>query len=150
MDAYAKNLTSKLDWNLALEAIINDVENEPLEWSYHGRGGLASWKKLSYIPYLDFDPNGFQVRILGALSGPWSTPTTISAWRHSPRGLGKTDLHDKYLARSTNWQNLWRSDQKSVIHGHDTGFTRFLSTKIPQRYLGFAGSDYLLLPGWLL
>ncbi|UKZ81005.1 hypothetical protein TrVFT333_008772 [Trichoderma virens FT-333] len=58
-DAFAKNLSSTIDWELALEAVMADAENEPLEWSYHGRGGLHSWKQLNYIPYLDFDPYGF-------------------------------------------------------------------------------------------
>lgn len=47
VDAYVKNITN-IDWNLAYEAIVNDAENEPLEWSIEGRGGLASWKRLNY------------------------------------------------------------------------------------------------------
>jgi putative alpha-1,2-mannosidase len=58
VDAYVKNLTG-IDWELAYSAILNDAENEPLEWSVEGRGGLTSWKTLNYIPYLDFDPVGF-------------------------------------------------------------------------------------------
>jgi putative alpha-1,2-mannosidase len=58
VDAYVKNLTG-IDWELAYSAILNDAENEPLEWSVEGRGGLKSWKTLHYIPYLDFDPVGF-------------------------------------------------------------------------------------------
>jgi len=52
-DAYVKNLTD-IDWELAYEAIVNDAENEPLEWSKEGRGGLQSWRELDYMTYLDY------------------------------------------------------------------------------------------------
>ncbi|RAL67572.1 hypothetical protein DID88_008327 [Monilinia fructigena] len=48
-----------LYWQLAYEAVVNDAENEPLDWSNEGRGGLMSWKALDYIPYLDYDYLGF-------------------------------------------------------------------------------------------
>lgn len=54
VDAYVKNLTG-IDYNAAYSAIVNDAENEPLDWSNEGRGGLMSWKSLNYIPYLDYD-----------------------------------------------------------------------------------------------
>jgi putative alpha-1,2-mannosidase len=128
VDAYVKNLTTKVDWNLALEAIINDAENEPLEWSYEGRGGLQSWKKLDYIPYLDFDPVGF-----GTNSRSVSRTLEYSyndfCLATLGKGLGKDEVYNKYIARSTNWQNLWRADQKSLINGVDTGFVGFPQPK---------------------
>lgn len=54
VDAYVKNLTG-INWEDAYSAIVNDAENEPIDWSVEGRGGLMSWKSLDYIPYLDFD-----------------------------------------------------------------------------------------------
>ena len=54
VDAYVKNLTG-IDWEDAYAAIVNDAENEPIDWSVEGRGGLMSWKGLDYIPYLDYD-----------------------------------------------------------------------------------------------
>ncbi|OLN85140.1 putative secreted glycosidase-like protein 3 [Colletotrichum chlorophyti] len=107
VDAFFKNLTS-IDWRLALEAITKDAEDEPLEWSYQGRGGLASWKSLNYIPYLDFDP-----------------------------GLGEGSLHDKYAARSMNWQNLWKADQTSLINGTETRFAGFFQPKYMNGSWGF-------------
>jgi predicted alpha-1,2-mannosidase len=126
VDAYVKNLTG-IDWELAYEAIVNDAENEPLEWSIEGRGGLASWKRLNYIPYLDFDPNGFGTnsrsisRTLEYAYNDFNLATLAN-------GLGK-DTYAKYLARAANWQNLFRPEQTSSINGTDTGFTGFFQPK---------------------
>jgi putative alpha-1,2-mannosidase len=127
-DAYVKNLSSTIDWHLALEAITKDAEEEPLEWSKHGRGGLASWKRLGYIPYLDFDPAGFGTnsrsisRTLEYSYNDFNLATLA-------QGLGMSDLHAKYFARSGNWQALWREDQTSLINGTDTGFKGFFQPK---------------------
>ncbi|KAF6807221.1 glycosyl family hydrolase 92 protein [Colletotrichum sojae] len=127
VDAFVKNLTS-IDWKLALEAIKKNAEDEPLEWSYEGRGGLASWKKLGYIPYLDFDPIGF-----GTNSRSVSRTLEYSYNDYClatlAKGLGDGGLHDKYMTSSMNWQNLWKSDQKSLINMTDTKFTGFFQPK---------------------
>ncbi len=126
VDAYVKNLTG-IDWELAYEAIVNDAENEPLDWSAQGRGGLTSWKKLNYIPYLDFDPIGFGTnsrsisRTLEYAYNDFNLATLA-------KGLGK-DTYTKYLSRSTNWENLYKADQKSLINGTDTGFIGFFQPK---------------------
>lgn len=54
VDAYVKNLTG-INWEDAYASIVNDAENEPIDWSVEGRGGLMSWKNFDYIPYLDYD-----------------------------------------------------------------------------------------------
>lgn len=128
VDAFVKNLTAGIDWNLALEAIINDAENEPLEWSYHGRGGLQSWKKLDYIPYLDFDPVGFGTNSR-SISRTLEYSYNDFCLATLGEGLGRSDVYEKYIARSANWRNLWRDDQKSSIDGNDTGFTGFFQPK---------------------
>ncbi|CAI6338616.1 unnamed protein product [Periconia digitata] len=134
VDAYVKNLTG-IDWELAYEAIVNDAENEPLEWSIEGRGGLASWKRLNYIPYLDFDPNGFGTnsrsisRTLEYAYNDFNLATLA-------KGLGK-DTYAKYLARATNWQNLFKSDQTSSIDGTDTEFKGFFQPKYLNGTWGF-------------
>ncbi|EAW19494.1 GH92 family glycosyl hydrolase [Aspergillus fischeri NRRL 181] len=125
-DGFVKNLTG-IDWDLAYEAMVNDAENEPLEWSYEGRGGLQSWKRLNYIPYLDFDYLGFGTnsrsisRTLEYSYNDFSLATV-------GRGLRKRD-YTKYLSRASNWQNLYKPDQQSLINGTDTGFVGFFQPK---------------------
>jgi predicted alpha-1,2-mannosidase len=126
VDAYIKNLTG-IDWSHAYEAILNDAENEPLEWSVEGRGGLNSWKNLNYIPYLDFDPVGFGTnsrsisRTLEYSYNDFNLATLA-------KGLGY-NTSTKYLARSANWQNLFKADQTSYINGVNTNFTGFFQPK---------------------
>ena len=126
-DAYVKNLTG-IDWELGYKALVNDAENEPLEWSYEGRGGLQSWKRLNYIPYLDFDYLGF-----GTNSRSISRTVEYAYNDHAVamvgKGLGKED-YTKYLSRSNNWKNVFKKDQKSALpNGTDTGFTGFFQPR---------------------
>lgn len=135
-DAYHKNLSSAIDWDVALQAVLADAEDEPLEWSIHGRGGLRSWKSLNYIPYLDYDPLGFGTnsrsisRTLEYAYDDYCLATMAG-------GMGKRDLEDKYLKRSTNWLNLWKEDQTSFINGTDTGFRGFFQPKYQNGTWGF-------------
>lgn len=136
VDAYVKNLSTSIDWSLALDAIIQDAEVEPLEWSKHGRGGLTSWKNLNYIPYLDYDPIGFGTNSR-SISRTLEYSYNDFCLAILAQGLGQADLYDKYFARSTNWQNLWRDDQNSSINGTDTGFTGFFQPKYLNGTWGF-------------
>lgn len=141
-DAYVKNLTGGIDWNLAYEAVVNDAENEPLDWSNEGRGGLMSWKALDYIPFLDFDYIGFGTnsrsisRTLEYSYNDFCVATMAKA-------LGKN--YTTYLARASNWQNLFKADQTSFINGVDTGFVGFLQPKYLNRTWGFQ-DPYLCSP----
>jgi len=136
VDAYVKNLTEGIDWQLALSAIVNDAENEPLEWSNHGRGGLHSWKSLHYIPFLDFDPWGFGTNsrsISRTLEYSYNDYClAILADR-----LGRHDLYDTYIARSSNWLSLWKPDETSAINNTDTGFVGFPQPKYMNQTWGF-------------
>lgn len=139
VDAYVKNLTSptaSIDWSLALDAIVQDAEVEPLEWSKQGRGGLTSWKTLDYIPYLDYDPVGFGTNSR-SISRTLEYSYNDFCLATLAGGLGQPDLYTKYFARSTNWQNLWRVDQTSSINGADTGFTGFFQPKYLNGTWGF-------------
>ena len=135
VDAYVKNITG-VDWNLALEAIINDAENEPLDWNEEGRGGLQSWKSLNYIPYLDYDYLGFGTnsrsisRTLEYAYNDFCLSTLAGS-------LGSSDEHTKYLARASNWRNLFKADQTSSINGTDSGFVGFLQPKYLNQTWGY-------------
>lgn len=128
-DAYMKNLTGPvpINWELALQAVINDAENEPLDWSNEGRGGLQSWKSLNYIPYLDYDYLGFGTnsrsisRTLEYSYNDYCISTFAQAM-----GLSN---YTTYLSRSSNWQNLYNPSTQSYINGNNTGFTGFLQPK---------------------
>ncbi|KAJ5291826.1 hypothetical protein N7478_001077 [Penicillium angulare] len=134
-DAYVKNLTG-IDWELAYKALLKDAENEPLEWSYEGRGGLQSWKRLNYIPYLDFDYLGFGTnsRSISRTVEYAYNDYTISV---VGKGLGKSD-YTTYLSRSMNWENLFKKNQASHLeNGTDTGFTGFFQPKYLNGTWGF-------------
>ncbi|KAL7621764.1 hypothetical protein AAE478_009091 [Parahypoxylon ruwenzoriense] len=135
VDAYVKNLTG-IDWELALEAIIQDAEVEPLEWSYHGRGGLESWKDLRYIPYLDFDPVGFGTNSR-SISRTLEYAYNDFCLATLAQGLGRGELYDRYVKRSANWQYIWKPQQNSIIDGSDTGFTGFFQPKFQNGTWGF-------------
>lgn len=100
-DAYVKNLT-RIDWDLAYEAVKTDAEYEPFDWGVEGRGGLQSWKRLGYIPVLDYDYLGFGPdyhsisRSLEYAYNDFSVATLA-------KGLGNFADYEKYLGRSGNW-----------------------------------------------
>jgi len=127
VDAFVKNVTG-VDYQLAYEAVVNDAENEPLDWSNEGRGGLTSWKALGYIPYLDYDYLGFGTnsrsisRTLEYSYDDFCIATLAKA-------LGKENDYLKYISRASNWKKLFKEDQKSYINGNDTGFVGFLQPK---------------------
>ncbi|KAI9711856.1 MAG: hypothetical protein M1820_002001 [Bogoriella megaspora] len=135
VDAYVKNLTG-IDWNLAKEAIVNDAENEPIDWSNEGRGGLQSWKSLNYIPYLDYDYLGFGTnsrsisRTLEYSYNDFCLATLVG-------GLKSEDERTKYLARASSWRNLFKADQTSSINGNDSGFVGFFQPKFQNKTWGF-------------
>ena len=125
-DLYVKNITGGIDWNLAYEAVVNDAENEPLDWASEGRGGLMSWKTRDYIPYLDYDYLGFGTNSR-SISRTLEYAYNDFCISEIGRGLGKN--YTTYLARSGNWQNLFKADQTSFINGTNTGFTGFFQPK---------------------
>lgn len=112
VDSYLKNITQDVDWETGYEALIKDAEVEPLNWAVEGRGGLASWKALGYIPTDDFDPYGV---------GPFTrsiSRTVEYAYDDyvialMAKTLGKTGDYEKYLERSKNWKNMFKDDEVS-------------------------------------
>ncbi len=107
-DAFAKGMKG-IDYELALKAMIKDAEVPPTDDDgyfgsiadeKHGRGGLEEYNKLGYIPYgIDRAGN----RTVEYSYDDWCIAQVA-------KGLGYQDLYEKYLKRSGNWRNLWRSD----------------------------------------
>ena len=102
-DAFAKGLGSdgSIDYGLALEAMLKDGEADPgADHEKHGRGGLTEYKRLGYVPY----------------SMPRAGTRTVEyayddfCLAQVAKGLGRQDIYERYMQRSRNWRNLWRSD----------------------------------------
>ena len=128
-DAWVKNLTGGIDWSLAYQAVVNDAENEPFDWGVEGRGGLQSWKRLGYIPVLDYDYLGF--------GPPYHSISRTLEYAYDDfcvatlaKGLGHGTAAEKYLERSGDWLNLYKANQTSYwMNRTSTGFTGFFQPR---------------------
>ncbi|BCS25832.1 glycoside hydrolase family 92 protein [Aspergillus puulaauensis] len=127
-DAYVKGLSDGIDWEDGYTAVQKDAEEEPYDWSNEGRGGLASWKSLNYIPVEDFDYVGFGT-MTRSISRTLEYAYNDFTIAQIARGLNKTGDAEKYEGTSRYWQNLFRADQTSSISGVDTGFKGFFQPK---------------------
>ncbi len=100
-DASASVPTPAIDYPLALRAMIHDAEADPgADHEKHGRGGISQYKRLGYIPY------GIP------RAGTRTVEYAFNDWclAQVAAGLGHDSLCLKYMRRSRNWRNLWRSD----------------------------------------
>ncbi len=100
-DAFAKKLKG-IDYRLALQAMIKDAEVPPLDAEKEGRGGLEEYNSLGYIPY---GINRAGNRTVEYSYDDWCIAQVA-------KGLGETDIYQKYQKRSGNWKNLWRGDYR--------------------------------------
>ena len=99
-DAYAKGLQG-IDYELALEAMLKDGEADPgAEHEKHGRGGLTEYLRLGYIPY--------GTDRAGNRTMEYAYDDYCIA--QVARGLGLSDVFERYIKRSEYWKNLWRDD----------------------------------------
>jgi putative alpha-1,2-mannosidase len=126
-DAYLKNV-SDVDWATAYEAVVKDAEVEPANWNVEGRGGLQSWKTLGYIPTDDFDPYGIGLHTR-SVSRTVEYAYNDFCIAELAKRMGKDSDYEKYIQRSSNWQNMFKADQRSYINGVDTGFAGFLQPR---------------------
>lgn len=138
-DAYVKGLTDGIDWDLGYEAVVNDAENEPYDWSNEGRGGLDSWKSLGYIPVQDFDYKGFGT-MTRSVSRTLEYAYNDFVITQIAAGLSKQGDVEKYTTRSGNWKNLFKADQTSynIYDGNvNTGFVGFFQPRYLNKTFGF-------------
>ncbi|KAH4046549.1 hypothetical protein HBI04_127960 [Parastagonospora nodorum] len=141
VDAYLKNISAGIDWNLAYEALVKDAEVEPPNWDIEGRGGLASWKSLGYIPTenLDTDGVGTETRSISRTVEYAYNDFTIALLA---RALGHKDDYIKYLQRSGNWKNMFNPAQTNIINGTDTGFVGFPQPRFMNGTFGYQDPIY--------
>lgn len=127
-DAYIKHLKDGIDWEAGYAAVRKDATEEPFDWSTEGRGGLASWNALHYIPVEDFDSIGF-----GPLTRSISRTVEYAyndfAVAQMARSMNKTGDAERFAHSAGNWRNLFRVDQKSFRNGSDTGFVGFFQPR---------------------
>ena len=99
-DAFLKGLEG-IDYDYALEAMLKDAEADPgADHEKHGRGGLLEYQKYGYIPY-GIDRAG--TRTIEYAYDDYCIAEVA-------KGLGRTDIYERYLRQSQNWKNLWRAD----------------------------------------
>jgi putative alpha-1,2-mannosidase len=128
-DALTKGINDSIDWGLGYQAVVKDAEVEPFAWCCHGRGGLDSWKALGYIPVQDFDFKGFGT-MTRSISRTLEYSYNDFVIASMAARLGNPADAMKYLARSANWQNLYRPGTPSLLpNGTDTGFKGFFQPK---------------------
>jgi len=83
---------------------------------------------LGYIPTdnLDVDGVGTETRSVSRTVEYAYNDFTIALLA---RELGHTADYQKYLARSGNWKNMFKADQRSTLNGVDVGFEGFLQPR---------------------
>ncbi|RAL03913.1 glycoside hydrolase family 92 protein [Aspergillus ibericus CBS 121593] len=134
-EALLKNV-SNIDWATAYEAVVKDAEIEPANWNVEGRGGLTSWKSLNYIPTDDFDPYGVGLHTR-SISRTVEYAYNDFCIAQMAQRLGHKSDYETYTQRATNWQSMFKDDQKSYLGGVDTGFTGFLQPRYPNGTWGY-------------
>ncbi|KAF2139420.1 glycoside hydrolase family 92 protein [Aplosporella prunicola CBS 121167] len=138
-DAHLKNVSSGINWADGLAAVIKDAEDEPFDWCCEGRGGLASWKALGYIPAQDFDPYGFGTHtrsVSRTLEYSYNdfAVATLAQRLGAPSAQVAT-----YLGRAGNWRNLWKADQVSPMAANTSTaqFVGFFQPRYANQTWGF-------------
>ncbi len=111
-DAYVKGLTG-INYENGLKAMIKNAETEPADARKEGRGGALLYNQLGYVPY-EVERSG--TRTFENSYCDYAIATVA-------KGLGRTDMYEKYLDRSGNWENLWNDNISSL------GFSGFLWPK---------------------
>ncbi|KHN97411.1 Glycosyl hydrolase 92 [Metarhizium album ARSEF 1941] len=136
-DAFIKGITAGIDWDKGYEAVKRDAEEEPYDWCCRGRGGIASWKRLGYVPVQDFDYHGFGT-LTRSISRTMEYAYNDFCISQMAKSLGNKDESEKYIASSGNWRNLYKSDQPSSLpNGTNTGFAGFFQPRYMNKTWGY-------------
>jgi len=98
-DAFVKGLDG-IDYELALEAMRKDAEIPPADDEAEGRGGLAEYRRLGYIPW-GIPRAGNRTVEYAACDDAIATVA---------EGLGYKDVAEQYRRMAGSWRNLWRAD----------------------------------------
>ena len=125
-----------MDWATGYQALLADAEIEPANWGVEGRGSLAHYKSLGYVPTDDDDLTGigpFTRSISRTLEYAYDD-FCIAAMAKS---MGKTADYTKYLKRSGNWKNMYLANQTSSVNGTDPGFTGFQQPRYINKTWGY-------------
>jgi len=108
-DALAKGLD--IDYDLALEAMLKDAEVAPKNDEAEGRGGLAEYNSLGYIPYGIARAGN---RTIEYSFDDWAIAQVAKKLRYDEKHKNDQkyyyNIYNKYIAQSERWKNLWRSD----------------------------------------
>lgn len=117
-DALAKGL--KLDYELALKAMLKDATVPPRDDEAEGRGGLKLYNRYGYIPYgtaragnrtLEYSFCDWAIAQVAKHLGDNASDAKQKARYYN--------IYNVYEGQSQRWKNLWRADYK---HDGTQGF----------------------------
>lgn len=116
-DAYLKGIPN-VNWDDAFAAMVKNAEVTPPNnrvdpvasdaLNLQGRGALPDWLKYGYVTRhytrsvsrtMDYAYDDYALSVVA-------------------KGLGNTTAYNKYLQRSSNWQNLWNKDYDDGHHDY--------------------------------
>ncbi|KAK6462785.1 glycosyl hydrolase family 92-domain-containing protein [Scheffersomyces coipomensis] len=115
-DAFVKNITG-VNWSDAFDAMVQNAEVVPPYWrdnfapdssTKQGRGALPDWLTYGYITRnfsrsvsrtMEYSYDDFALSVVA-------------------KGLGNDTAYEKYLRRSSNWQNIWNFDKDISINSY--------------------------------
>lgn len=103
-DAYVKGLKG-IDYEAALQCMLKSATVYPGDDErQYGRGGLPDYNSIGYVS-TDFERG---------CSRTFEYSANDYAIATIAKGLGKTDVYEKYAAKSGSWENLWNPDIESL------------------------------------
>lgn len=129
-DTYVKGIKNGINWDDGYAAMKTDAENEPSDWDIQGRGNLASYHSLGYVPLNDTDTVGTGLMTRSA-SRTLEYAYNDFGLSLVAKGLGKSDDQKKYLGRSANWEKLFEPNLT------DSGYSGFTQPRYKNGTFGY-------------